>query len=148
MNIHYGAWWSISLDLLRQHFFLGFPFLSYSSLLALQTGNAVLLKQNTFYYYQVSQYKVAVWVQPTIKHVRSNEKSISPFLPPLYILTRVTSLKQVMYDFGQSLPPPLPVYVRYGWFLIMFILLVFALLISLLHPTFTLSFLIIIKEGW
>ena len=41
-------------------FLLGFPFPSYNALLAPQIGNALLLKQNIFYYYEVSQYEVVV----------------------------------------------------------------------------------------
>ena len=37
-----------------------------------------------------------------MKHVRSNKASISSFISTLHLLTSVTSLKQVMYDFGQT----------------------------------------------
>ena len=68
------------------------------------------------------------------------------FIPsPLRILTRVISLKQVIYDFGQTAP-----FTSVGtlWLiLMMYILSVFVLLIAILHPTFILSLFVIKVEG-
>ena len=47
INIPY-AWWSISLNSLGQQFLLGFFFPSYTTLLAVQIDNVLLLKQNKF----------------------------------------------------------------------------------------------------
>ena len=56
-------------------FLLGFSFPSYSALLAPQIVNALLLKQNILYYYQVSQYKVVVWVQSTFISIKIRSHS-------------------------------------------------------------------------
>ena len=137
----------------KQHKYFDFKlFPSYSASLALQIGNALLIKQNIFYITirwinmrLLYESKLYLFKDPFIKLVRSNKGSISPFLPPLRILTRVTSLKQVIYDFGRTPSPP--VYVRYGWFLTIIISPVFILPITLLHPIFTLSSLIIREKG-
>ena len=71
-----------------------------------------------------------------MKHARSNKTSISSFLLPLRILTRVTSLKQVMYDFGQMPHLYLCSYFVVDSYLYSFYLFLFYLLLFYTPPSF------------